>query len=306
MAVKAPAAVVIASWTGCYVGAQLGGALSEARWGYNGPNVYNSLPGTDDIARPEEKFRQLKAVIGAQAGCNFHQSGPWLFGVEAGWIATPMDRTQSVNTGHSLAAGFTPSLRTEIGSIASVTGRVGYAVAPDWLVYAKGGYALAFIELRADISPKGYDLAWSDSNWHHGWTAGAGFEYRLFRNVTIGAEYNFYRFNSAGYFGLQPGLPVENQVYLNAAADVHSFMGRLNFYSGMLPGSSARAAYAQSTAGGQFSSFINSAVKYASWSGFTDDDRHRLLAARCIQGRRTRAGWLRLFPSGHARAGRHL
>lgn len=255
------------SWAGCYAGLQLGGAQSNARWNYQSQNAYNSTDPAGPLLVTDETFRQLRFAAGAQAGCNLSYSGPWMLGMELGWIATPEDRTRDNGINPTGAPGFSGRIRTDIKSILSVTGRVGYSFMPDWLVYAKAGYAAAYIELRGNISPGGVDtLTWNDSNWHNGWTAGAGVEHRLFRNVTIGAEYNYYRFGMENYFGSQNGIPAANQVRLRADADVHTAMLRLNFYDPSSP--VARAVSANSGGpSGQFSSFLTNSVNYASWYG---------------------------------------
>jgi opacity protein-like surface antigen len=266
MPVKASVVAPAPSWSGCYVGGQVGGAYSDARWNYNSTNAYNSADPAGPRLVTEEAFRQLKPVVGAQAGCNMSYSGPWMLGMEIGWIATPMDRTKNTGIDIFAPAGFTGNVRTEISSIVSATARVGYSFMPDWLVYAKGGYAAAYIELRGNITPSGADrFTWNDAHWHSGWTAGAGVEYRLFRNVTVGAEYNYYRFAGVDYFGAQGGVGDANQVRLRADADVHTVMARLNFYDPSAP--LAKGVGGFSGPSGTFSSFLTNSVKYASWTG---------------------------------------
>jgi opacity protein-like surface antigen len=268
MPVKA-APVAAPSWAGCYAGLQLGGAQSDARWNYKNNNPYDSVDPALPLLVTDQTFRQLRFAGGAQAGCNMSYSGPWMLGMELGWIATPEDKTESTGINPVAAPGFTGSVRTDIKSILSVTGRVGYSFMPDWLVYAKAGFAAAYIELRGNITPGGgsENLTWNDSNWHSGWTAGAGVEYRLFRNVTIGAEYNYYRFGMENYSsGVLSGVPAANQVQLKADADVHTVMARLNFYD---PSSPVARAVSANSGGptGEFSSFLTNSVKYASWYG---------------------------------------
>lgn len=269
MPVKASVVAPAASWTGCYVGGQLGGAHSNARWNYNSTNPYNSADPAGPRLVTEEAFREFKFAVGAQAGCNLSYSGPWMLGMEIGWIATPMDKTKNTGIDISAPLGFTGNVRTEISSIVSVTTRVGYSFMPDWLAYVKGGYAGAYIELRGNITPSGFDqFTWNNAHWHHGWTTGAGLEYRLFRNVSVGAEYNYYRFGGLNYFGSQGGLADANQVRLRADAEVHTVMARLNFYA---PDSAIARSVANQSGptgpSGSFSAFATSSVKYASWSG---------------------------------------
>jgi opacity protein-like surface antigen len=273
MPVKALVAPVpVQTWTGCYFGAQVGAVQSNATWNYNGLNPYNAAldpasPFFGTLVVPEENFSQWKMLVGGQVGCNWQVNGPWVVGVEAAWNAKAMNISRDNN--YPQLTGFPSIVETEISSIASLTGRLGYAIAPDWLIYAKGGVAFAKIETSAHVSPSGvFDgIIWNDSKWHTGWTVGGGVEYRLFRNVTVGGEYNYYRFGSKDHHGAIPlsGLPPANFVNFSADADVHTFMAKLNFYNGMSP--AAQVGADQSRFGGTFSSFVNSSASYSSWTG---------------------------------------
>ncbi len=270
MPVKAIAAPVpVQTWTGCYFGAQVGAAQSNANWHYNGQNPYNAslAPGVTTGATiiADESFSQWKAMIGGQIGCNYTLSGPWIVGIEGAWAGKAMNVTRDNN--YPPFTGFTSLLTTEISSIASLTGRVGYAMSPDWLIYAKGGVAFAKIETAGQNTPNAFDfLTWHDSQWHAGWTVGGGVEYRLFRNVTIGAEYNYYRFGSKDHVGaLAGGVPAVNFVNASVDADVHTVMAKINFYNFMSPAAQVDAD--RSRFGGTFSSFVNTTTSYSSWTG---------------------------------------
>src|SRR5438309_1150021 len=84
------------SWGGCYGGVQLGGVQSSDTWHYRNLNVYDSSDPGGPMLVTDQAFRALKVRVGAQAGCNLSYSGPWMLGMELGWIASPMDRT--INT----------------------------------------------------------------------------------------------------------------------------------------------------------------------------------------------------------------
>jgi Outer membrane protein beta-barrel domain len=183
--------------------------------------------------------------------------------VEAALIATPMDRTRD-NALIQPFDGLPGSIRTQIRSITSVTGRIGYSPVQDWLYYVKGGYAVAYIETngsQADIPQVEHRAA----NWQNGWTAGAGFEYRLFRNVSVGAEYNYYNFGHRNYFGPMP-LP-DQPVRMRVDAEVHTAMARMNFYHPDSAAAKTAAAYSSPAFAGRFSSFVNTGTTYGSWEG---------------------------------------
>lgn len=267
----APAAAVY-SWTGCYVGAQVGAAQSNATWDYNGLNPYNAVldpasPFFGAEVVPQERFSQWKMLIGGQVGCNWQVNGPWVVGIEAAWNAKAMNISRDNN--FPQFTGFSSIVTTEISSIASLTGRLGYAVTPNWLIYAKGGVAFAKIETAGHVSPNGiFDaIIWNDSKWHTGWTVGGGVEYRLFRNVTVGGEYNYYRFGSKDHHGDIPltGLPPANFVNASVDADVHTFMAKVNFYNGL--GIAGQGDADRSRFAGDWSSFVNTTTTYSSWTG---------------------------------------
>jgi outer membrane immunogenic protein len=266
----APAAAVY-SWTGCYLGAQVGAAQSNATWDYTNLNIYNAdlnpvSPFFGTLVVPKERFSQWKMLVGGQVGCNWQVNGPWVVGVEAAWNAKAMNISQ--NNNYPQFTGISTIVETEISSIASLTGRLGYAVTPDWLIYAKGGVAFAKIETSGHPSPSGvFDfLIWNDSQWHPGWTVGGGVEYRLFRNVTVGGEYNYYRFGDKDHHGaLGGGVPPAQFVNASVNADVHTFMAKFNFYNSIMGGSAAQVERDRS--GGQWASFVNTETKYYSWLG---------------------------------------
>ena len=270
---------VVPSWAGCYVGAQLGVAMSQSDWNYTNNNPYTATGNEGPQLIPGASFDQDRGVIGTQLGCNFVVSGPWVMGVEAGWITNPMNKAQDANFSPFPVVPGTPvfnqSITTNIQSIVSLTGRIGYAFIPDWLFYFKGGYAGANIETSGSLRPSAQGFDWNDSQWHHGWTAGGGFEYRLFRNVTVGAEYSYYRFGSENHSGQTYGLDFlsngttapSNPVNHSVSADVHTVMARINFGTGNGGGSDAASAFASSRFEGTFSAFMDTAAKYSSWNG---------------------------------------
>ena len=65
-----------------------------------------------------------------------------------------------------------------------VTGRLGFTPFDRFLVYGKGGYAFG----GAEVSIDGVG---SDTNFHNGWTLGAGLEYAITQNLTTKIEYNY-------------------------------------------------------------------------------------------------------------------
>src|SRR5712691_5596882 len=70
---KAPPPVYVYSWTGCYIGGNVGGLWARKDWTNRTPGVFNGLPiGTHDAD---------SWLGGVQAGCNY-QVGGWVFGIQ--------------------------------------------------------------------------------------------------------------------------------------------------------------------------------------------------------------------------------
>jgi outer membrane immunogenic protein len=268
------------SWTRCFVGAQAGVATSASRWTYTDTNLYSSADNIN-IQVPGAHFNDNRGIIGLQAGCDRAIADSWLIGIEGSWFSNPMNSRNN-------NSGFTPfppnfnlnqAITTNIQSVIGITPRLGLAVTPDWLLYAKGGYAAAKINTFGTFTPNDFDNAtigdFNTTGWHSGWAAGAGVEYRLFRNVTVGMEYDYYGFESALHSGIT-GLP-GNTIDHRVNANVQTLMGRLNFALDTGPSAddtgpyAAYAAYVKAPPLAQpvasFSAFTTSEVKVSSWDG---------------------------------------
>ncbi|MHC4045351.1 outer membrane protein [Bradyrhizobium sp. 23AC] len=217
MAVKAPVAVPapIFSWTGFYVGGNIGGA-----WSRNSSDTYNGVvfpgfivlppnaavptlfPGQlDTLTGPGTK----SAVIGGlQAGYNW-QVQRVVLGIEADAAGTGFDgatETRSRTFGAPLIIG-TPVTQTvtvdygHINWMASFRGRLGFT-ADRVLFYATGGAAVADVSgSKATVVngpgiaiPAGtFTSAGSGSETRWGWTLGGGVEWAFANQWSVAAEY---------------------------------------------------------------------------------------------------------------------
>lgn len=283
---NAYAAGPASAWSNCYLGGQFGVASSGSRWDHTNSNPYSATGNTTPIIMPGVDFGQTRGIIGAQVGCNTAITDDWLIGLEGSWISNPMNH-------HNGKPGFFPDptvfpptkevVTTNIQSVFAFTGKLGFAPSPDWLIYGKGGYAIARIETSGTVSPD-FSSPVFDFNtraWHHGWTVGAGIEYRLFRNVTIGAEYNYYRFANVTHTGTVAAQDIVNNVATPAnpvihrvSANMHTVMARINFgFDPFGTSTSAEAANAMvvkapvAQSAGRFTAFNTTEAKFSSWTG---------------------------------------
>jgi outer membrane immunogenic protein len=222
--VKAPAVIPppppVISWAGFYIGGHIGGGWGSSHW------LTDATLGTLTERVDTDPSGWLG---GGQAGFRYEFAPSWLIGVEVAGAYADLDDTRAAN----LPAALTNrQRRTQLRSLISVTGQVGHAWGP-FLVYAKGGWATGDVRREANnLNPGGLDVAWTQQA--DGWTAGAGFEYMLHPNISVGAEYAYYsldlgqirRVNSGGVFIVTAG---------KSDFDIHTVMARVNFRFGGFP-----------------------------------------------------------------------
>jgi len=173
-AYKAPPAPVIAyyNWSGCYFGGHAGGLFARKEWN-------DAITGDSFGSHDADSW-----LAGAQVGCNIQVSGGWVFGIQGDYAWSDAD-------GSNIDAfGFTNHSRVK--SLASVTGRVGYAW-DRFLGYVKGGGAWERDEY--DFAFAGLTLA-TASETRSGWTVGVGGEYAFTNWLTGFIEYNYYDFGN--------------------------------------------------------------------------------------------------------------
>ena len=228
---KAPPLVEpVFTWTGFYVGAQIGGAWAKSDWTYQNINPYDSLGPAGPITGSANSFSMSALAGGVQFGFNY-QINRLVLGVEGSWTATGLSQTNP-NVVQVFAPFSTQTVKTEITDYATVTGRFGVLVDPTWLVYGKGGYAVANIETSGTTTPavQGLNLNWNTKQWHNGWIGGGGVEHRLWKNVTLGVEYNYIQLDSAIHTGAVSGgiIGPANQIVHSVNGNIQTIMARLN------------------------------------------------------------------------------
>jgi outer membrane immunogenic protein len=177
--VKAPAPVVVApSWTGFYIGINVGGVWNRAEftdWG-RGLQPFAFPIGTTFWSPSHAGF-----TGGGQAGYNF-QSGNFVFGIEADFNFV------SNKASATLPAGFfvpTVTATSKLDWMGTVRGRLGVALSST-LIYATGGWAFAHFE--DTVTGPGVVAPASVSKTRAGWTVGGGIEQMFAPNWTAKIE----------------------------------------------------------------------------------------------------------------------
>ena len=166
------------SWTGFYIGGQIGGA-----WMNNSTREFVTATGL--ASGFQRSFRANGLIGGIHAGYNY-QVNNFVLGLEADLEAA------GVSGGYTLANGNGTRFRENWQG--SVRARAGVAV-DRALFYVTGG--VAFAQMRHSYFTPA--LIESFSQTRTGWTVGAGVEYAFTSNWTARLEYRYSDFGRPGY-----------------------------------------------------------------------------------------------------------
>jgi outer membrane immunogenic protein len=218
---KAPPPVAVYSWTGFYVGGNIGYSWGKADTEVAIPGFsVDALIGVLDI--PGATFsdsNKLKGIIGGgQIGYNV-QTGRWVFGLELDWQASGEKGGATRSNAFVVQEGDCPIFCTfsqgtaatqyeaKILWFGTARGRVGYA-ADGLLLYGTGGLAYGRVKVAGtntvtgavtecsiiggcETNPLAAATAFDRSKVNIGWTLGAGIEgaFAQLRNWTWKLEY---------------------------------------------------------------------------------------------------------------------
>lgn len=173
---KAPPPLAPAfSWTGCYVGAQVGwqGKSDHTREYFTGTNVWTGL---------DQGWDTSGFIGGGHAGCNYQMSN-FVIGLEGDIEGA------DVTGGFRLANGNGTDFSVRWQG--SIRGRAGVAF-NTVLLYVTGG--VAFADLNYTYVTPGIREGFTNSV--TGWTAGVGAEFALNQNWSVRGEYRFTDYGS--------------------------------------------------------------------------------------------------------------
>lgn len=187
---KAPAAVpvAVANWTGCYIGAGGGGAMTN-----NDHNDFATIGGAALGPNLTTGARGWFGTVGA--GCDY-QVDRWIFGVFGDYDF--MDVNGDISTGGTFAPSLVGSQKQDWQW--AVGGRVGYVFLPNFMAYFSGGYTQAHWK-STNLTAFGAVVPTSvlPGATKGGWFIGAGDEYAL--NFLPGlfwkTEYRYSEFDRA-------------------------------------------------------------------------------------------------------------
>jgi outer membrane immunogenic protein len=165
-------------WTGCYIGGHIGGLWAHKNW-------FDHNPGSATFGLSDGTHDPSGFLGGLQAGCDYQFAGGFVVGASGDYAWTDAESSNL----SILFPGFTN--HSKVNSLASVTGRIGYAW-DRFLGYVKGGGAW---ENDDHFFTDGITTG-TASLTRGGWTVGFGGEYAFTNFVSGFVEYNHYGFGN--------------------------------------------------------------------------------------------------------------
>jgi outer membrane immunogenic protein len=247
----APPPVVVATWTGFYLG--VNGGYS---WGRSETDVgyFNTLTGLPIVAPAGSvtsgTARLDGGVAGGQLGYNW-QTSNWVWGLEADLQWSGERGSSTFNCATTLIGGpcipgftFVPAaaaggtvmtLDQRIEWFGTVRARGGFLINPDVLLYATGGLAYGSIRSDAALSTFAFPIGplvtatSRTTTTNVGWTVGAGIEGKFNRNWSARLEYLYMDLgNVDGTVSLAPLSPIGAN-YSSNITD-HILRGAINYH----------------------------------------------------------------------------
>jgi outer membrane immunogenic protein len=197
---KAPPPPIF-SWTGCFVGGQVGWGWQRSKITQHGQHT---LPSTSFLSSSSGSIDTNGPVFGGQVGCNYQVDKTWVFGAQGTFLGASIKGTGTdphsgaidfASNGNNLVYG-NGTIGIDTKSIFSATGRIGFTGwSPQTMLYVRGGAAW----MNTDYNLANAVLNYNGQNLdvtHFGWTVGGGIEWMFATNWSVFAEYNYYSFDA--------------------------------------------------------------------------------------------------------------
>ena len=219
----------IFTWTGIYVGGQIGYAWTSGNNQFTGIDpafgdgtfLSSSVGGTPN-----------GVIGGGNVGYNY-QINQWVLGLEGDVNGTSLSNTAVLGfaDGTSLTAHTTADIQ------GSIRGKVGIA----WdraLIYATGGVAFGGFNTDATLANSGatnggfpFFASGNRSTTRVGWTVGGGIQYAVTNNWSVFAEYRYTNWGSinSGPFGGAPLGPVLGPAFFSGSRTINQNQVQVGF-----------------------------------------------------------------------------
>jgi len=226
---KAPEPVAVESWTGFYLGGELGARWSDTTWTSTAledpvaPFENGRLPNGNPAG-----FNSSTLRAGGYAGYNWQFAPTWVVGLE-GDIAWGRSSKTLAGIPGTWWANTTPatialdSATAREGWDGGIRGRLGFLVTPGVMLFGSGGIAFQDVSVTANCALAGpwcvLDRSEIFSKVMTGWTVGGGIEAKVARNWLARVEYRYADF---GHLSHEFYPQTVDSVFMNQSMKTHT------------------------------------------------------------------------------------
>jgi outer membrane immunogenic protein len=177
------------TWTGCYIGGNIGAAFGH---------------GSIDTPFGSASEDNTGFAGGGQVGCDYEFGGGWVVGIRDMFDGTTHHNSRPIGAG-PLAGDV---LDVDNHWFDTLTGRLGYSWVPGWLLYAQGGAAWAHTDITITDPTGGVQIG-DTSKTRTGWTVGGGVEWMFLPHWSAFLEGNYMDFGSESRTVFDPDVCVD-------------------------------------------------------------------------------------------------
>ena len=219
MAVKAPPPppAPVYSWTGCYLGANVGYGWAPTKW-------------SDPTTGLEFASHTADGVVGGgQIGCDYQFDPRWVIGIRGMFDGTDMS-----GDSHKVIGAGGPDIfdHTRVSWFTTLTGRIAYAIQPITLLYVQAGAAWVRDKLDECCLSAAAPVDDGFANvTRTGWTVGVGLEHMFRPSWSAFVEYNFIGLGTDTVTFAPTGFATSPSIY-NIRQDVHTLLVGINYRFG--------------------------------------------------------------------------
>jgi outer membrane immunogenic protein len=185
------AAPVVSTWTGCYIGANAGGAWAHTSG--NADGYYNGF-GVSFIAAPHSIGSQTADgwAYGGQFGCDYQFNNNWVVGIRGMWDGANL---KGSNQFPVFWTGPDNANNVKIDSFGTAVVKLGYLVNPTLQLYGLGGVAWVKDHYFYTSSNFSGDIFTGDQT-RTGYDVGIGLSWMFARNWDLWIEYDHMGFGT--------------------------------------------------------------------------------------------------------------
>jgi outer membrane immunogenic protein len=200
--------VVVPDWVGFYVGIHGGGG------GAHTSTEQQTFFTSNFVTTPIFSVPDTNAsggIFGFQFGHNW-QWGPVVGGLEIDFSGASIEGTSTFFITGDPFDTFTRE--SKIDELASVRGRLGYLIFPNWLLYGTAGMGWGHFRLNTtdSFSFLGFNSFTSSTSYANefGWVVGAGLEWKFWDHWLLRGEYLHYDFGRVTFNDTAFPFPFDN------------------------------------------------------------------------------------------------